>query len=71
MKNKTKSPKCLVPGCANEAKTRGLCPTHYNYVCRLIREKRTTWAKLERNKKVLPRRRKKTTGSTQFFLGDE
>ena len=46
-------PKCLVPGCNNEAKTRGLCSTHYMYAHRLVTRGKTTWAELEKQGKCL------------------
>jgi len=46
-------PDCLVPGCTNEAKTRGLCSTHYMYAHRLVTRGKTTWAELEAAGKCL------------------
>ena len=45
--------KCLVPGCNNDAKTRGLCSTHYMYAHRLVTRGKTTWAELEKQGKCL------------------
>lgn len=45
---------CLVPGCNQPAKTRGLCPTHYMYAHRLVSRGKTTWAVLEQEGKCLP-----------------
>tara|TARA_R100000008_G_C3532435_1_gene140028 strand:- start:416 stop:778 length:363 start_codon:yes stop_codon:yes gene_type:complete len=47
-------PNCLVPGCETEAKTRGLCSTHYMYAHRLVTRGQTTWPELERQGKCLP-----------------
>jgi len=44
---------CLVPGCNNPAKTRGLCATHYMYAHRLVSRGKTTWADLEKEGKCL------------------
>lgn len=46
-------PDCLVPSCNNEAKTRGLCSTHYMYAHRLVTRGKTTWKELERQGKCL------------------
>ena len=45
--------KCLVPNCENDAKTRGLCPTHYMYAHRLVTRGKTTWTVLEQEGKCL------------------
>ena len=45
---------CLVPGCNEPAKTRGLCATHYMYAHRLVTRGKTTWAELEKEGKCLP-----------------
>ncbi len=44
---------CLVPGCDNPAKTRGLCATHYMYAHRLVSRGKTTWSVLEQEGKCL------------------
>ena len=44
---------CLVPGCEEQAKTRGLCATHYMYAHRLVTRGKTTWAELEKEGKWL------------------
>jgi hypothetical protein len=49
----TNTPDCLVPGCNNEAKTRGLCSTHYMYAHRLVARYKTTWQELEEQGKCL------------------
>tara|TARA_B100001939_G_scaffold310861_1_gene293069 strand:+ start:908 stop:1213 length:306 start_codon:yes stop_codon:yes gene_type:complete len=46
-------PDCLVPDCKNEAKTRGLCSTHYMYAHRLVTRGQTTWRELEAAGKCL------------------
>jgi hypothetical protein len=61
--------KCLFPTCEKTETTRGLCGTHYPYAAYLVRTKKTTWEKLENEKKAVP---KKTTGPkstiTDWFL---
>ena len=49
----TSTNKCLVPGCDNESKTRGLCSTHYMYAHRLVTRGKTTWKELEEQGKCL------------------
>jgi len=49
----TSSVKCLVPVCDNDAKTRGLCSTHYMYAHRLVTRGKTTWKELEEQGKCL------------------
>lgn len=49
--------KCMVPECKSMANTRGLCPSHYQFARKLVKEKRITWEKLEENKKTLPRKK--------------
>mgnify|MGYP003148638141 FL=1 len=49
----TSSIECLVPGCNNDAKTRGLCSTHYMYAHRLVTRGKSTWKELEETGRCL------------------
>lgn len=40
--------KCLYPPCKQEARSRGLCHGHGGYARALVKEKKTTWAELEK-----------------------
>lgn len=55
---------CLVPGCAELERTRGLCGTHYVYAIRVIKSGMATWPELEAAGKSKPmtRSRKPRTG---------
>lgn len=46
--------KCLVPGCSELDRTRGLCPTHYLCALRVIQAGKATWAELESAGKAKP-----------------
>jgi hypothetical protein len=44
---------CSVPKCTHEARVRGLCRTHYNYVSsRIVAAGKKTWKQLEDEGKV-------------------
>lgn len=45
---------CLTTGCARVGKIRGLCNSHYAACVKYITQGKTSWAKLERQGKVLP-----------------
>ena len=45
---------CLHHECEVVARTRGLCYSHYNYLCRQVKAGKTTWAALEAEGKCLP-----------------
>jgi len=49
--------KCLVPNCDHDARTRGLCSTHYNQAQRLVAKGLTCWSRLEGAGFCLPDRR--------------
>jgi hypothetical protein len=61
---------CLNEACHNPPNARGLCRSCYNTASRLVREKKTTWAKLEKAGKALPLSQKKA-GVTTAWLLDE
>lgn len=43
----SKKGKCLVRGCQEPIKSRGLCSTHYQAAIRQIEKQPTTWEQLE------------------------
>lgn len=51
---------CLRPGCGRPIRSRGLCEVDYKTASKLVRDGKTTWAKLERSGKALPLSRGKT-----------
>ena len=63
---------CLLPTCEREVYSRGLCISHYNTVCRLISEGRSTWLELEKLGKALPKKSKQGSrdGSVDWFLNE-
>lgn len=61
--------RCIVNGCKNPAKYRGLCRPCYCAAWRSIKAGETTWEKLEREKKVLPRNHARTTAFTRAVKG--
>jgi len=44
----TKPKACLVKGCKADAKSRGLCPGHYQSAGNQVEQGKTTWAELEK-----------------------
>lgn len=51
---------CLYPGCKNNGRrVRGLCLVDYYLAIKLIKEKKTTWERLEKNGKALPKSRQR------------
>lgn len=50
-----KDQQCMMPGCNGIASCRGLCMKCYSMANRLVKQKRTTWTKLEKNGKILPK----------------
>ena len=44
----TNNVECLVPGCTNEAKSRGLCGNCYTAARNAVKGGKTTWEKLEK-----------------------
>lgn len=61
--------KCLVPTCTRTQSARGLCHAHYQLACGLVRKKKTTWGKLEKEGKVLPSKAHKRAYANRWFLG--
>lgn len=41
------APKCIINGCQNKSKWKGLCPTCYGGAKQLIEEELTTWVELQ------------------------
>lgn len=65
-------PACLVPTCDREARSRGLCINDYNKACRLVREGKTSWEKLERQGKVHPPGKVRLPSAAErHFLGGD
>jgi hypothetical protein len=62
------SAKCLNPKCQREAQTRGLCAACYVRATEVVRERLTTWKKLEAAKKILPSHWQKTS-ARKWLLG--
>jgi len=60
--------KCLVPGCTRYRHHRGLCVPCYKFARKLVSTGKTTWAKLERRKKVLPVAEPEVSFRMRFFL---
>lgn len=54
--------KCRYPGCKRPMHARGLCRACYSQADRLVRSGRTTWAALEKKRKV-----SKLSGRTKGF----
>lgn len=49
--------KCLTPGCNSTSLiARGLCSAHYQEARRMVRDKETTWEKLEKRGLAKPPR---------------
>jgi len=59
---------CIRPGCERHAVCRGLCVTDYNICDDLVREKKTTWEKLEQAGKCLASRRERRDKQREWFL---
>lgn len=58
---------CLVPGCQDEAATRGLCSVHYQNARRLVLRSKISWDSLEKDGKV-KKRYNRHKDATKFFL---
>lgn len=41
--------KCMVHGCEKEARSHGVCRTHYKMLLKMVRQGDTTWQELEAN----------------------
>jgi len=61
-------PKCLTPGCDNNASTRGICVACYQTARREIRRNTITWEELEKMGLTLPTRRKRRPISGPFAI---
>jgi hypothetical protein len=64
--------KCLFPRCSvTKIKSRGLCSKHYNVAYSLVKNKITSWKRLEKSKKVGLAKRNSTsyTKDQLYFLG--
>ena len=63
---------CLLPECERSVYARGICISHYNTVCRLVKSERATWEGLEEKGKVLPKKGAQGSrdGSVSWFLNE-
>lgn len=59
---------CMVPGCQDRARSRGLCMKHYMTVASLVRKGKTTMSKLEKSGKILPHRSNGHQEAVSYFL---
>lgn len=59
--------RCLNPKCHRTAETRGLCSTCYTIARNAVRRGETTWAKLEAEGKVSPRKNLPSTAREWLF----
>lgn len=60
--------KCLRRDCERPAVMRGLCNSDYNVAGKLVRDKKTTWDKLEKQNKAIPRRTNRRAVVVEWFL---
>lgn len=60
--------KCLNPDCERVSETRGLCGTCYTVIREIVTAGQKTWAELEAEGKVLPKKRRPST-ARQWVLG--
>ena len=67
--------KCLYQNCTKDRRFRGLCPSCYYIAVRLIKNKQTSWEKLESQgkslPKVLPGRNSRSSDIQRWFLDDQ
>lgn len=45
---------CLIEGCPKDSRTRGVCPSHYIALSKMVRTGRATWLQLEQFGMALP-----------------
>ncbi len=63
-----KNGKCLYVKCTREAVTRGLCANCYAIALKIVKADRTTFEKLEKAKKILPKKKFCDNEKTDWFL---
>lgn len=63
--------KCLNPSCPLKAKSRGLCNTDYAAAQLLVKNKKTTWRRLEQEKRALPHKYKSGNRRVGWLLGEK
>ena len=57
---------CLVPGCKNEAKSRGLCGNCYTAARNAVAHEKTSWEALEEAGLALPSSREQSAFAAAF-----
>lgn len=61
--------KCLVPFCDNRTiHIRGLCKTCYLTMAQMVHRKKTTYERLEKDGKILPKKRRSRTFLQEWFI---
>ena len=66
----SKPPKCLNPECGRESRCRGLCASCHAVAVRLVKDERTSWAKLENDGKASARQRRPRIDIRGWLLGE-